>query len=280
VFAAQSPHGLKVPLPRTMFCSRKLDQADRPARMQAVVEMPISAPGELAAIANCVLALCMTMALSTSARETLRGGPSLLCDRFGVLAAPARDVTDRAVARPPPRRDDRRQVFRAPVLVGGGERLASRSCTSASPRTSQPSSCSLASTGIRWVSARPIDSKVSAAAAHAHPAHLGVATISRAMATSASDRHRRGNAVIVAQHRHAAFLGDAVDQRAPAARPRSVGQRWRAKARRRRRVGGGHELNAILGQPGGRERGPQQLDDGARGVEAVGAAAQDTVCPT
>ena len=68
-----------------------------------------------------------------------------------------------------------------------GSAWASRFRTSPSPRTSQPSSCSLASTGIRWVSsaARSI-SRVSAAPQTLTRRILALATRSRAMATSAS----------------------------------------------------------------------------------------------
>ena len=63
----------------------------------------------------------------------------------------------------------------------------SRFCTSASPRTSQPSSCSFASTGSKWVSsaARSI-SNVSAAPQTLTRRILALATTSRAIATSAS----------------------------------------------------------------------------------------------
>ncbi len=73
------------------------------------------------------------------------------------------------------------------------------------------------------------------------------------------------DAVIVAQHGHAAFGGDAIDQRASAARHDQVepvhGLQELAHGGA---VGGGHELHAIGRQPGGSQRPAQAIDDGAR----------------
>ena len=68
-----------------------------------------------------------------------------------------------------------------------GVALGSRFCTSPSPRTSQPSSCSFASTGIRCVSSAARSTRrVSAAPQTLTRRILALATTSRAMAMSAS----------------------------------------------------------------------------------------------
>ncbi len=199
-------------------------------------------------------------------------------DRLGVLAAPARDVADGAAdAVDRSDRDDRRQVLGAPVLVGGGQRLGIALLHLA---VAAHLAAELVQPGQHRHQMRvergAIDQQGFGGAADADAAHLGVGhDVARHGDVGVAIDIDVADAVIVAQHRHPAFVGDPVDQRAPAARHDEVEPASRAQQLAHgRAIGGRHELHAILGQAGGLECTAQQLDDGTRGMEAVGAATQ------
>ena len=126
------------------------------------------------------------------------------------------------------------------------------------------------------VERRAIDQQRLGRAAHADAAHLGVGhEVARHVEVCVAVDVDMADAVVVAQHRHAALGRHAIDQRASTARHDQVEPIHRLQHfADGGAVGGRHQGHAVLGQAGASERTPQQLDDEARGMEAVGAAAQ------
>ena len=175
--------------------------------------------------------------------------------------------------------DDRVLIFGVPVFVGGGLHPASARCTAASPRTSQPASISISTSGLRLRRrAGAIDQQGLGGAADAGAAHLGVQ----------HDRlgHLEIGGVIdidvvdafeMREHRHARFGLDARDQALAAARHDHVdaavqsGQQQADRGAVARR----HQRDRGFRQTGLAQALHQAVMDGAAGAETVGAAAQD-----
>ena len=185
--------------------------------------MPISAPKPNSPpSANWVEALCSTIAESTSSRNRRGGGRVLGHDRIGVVRAVVVDMRDRLVdAVDDLGRDDRVVDIRCPSRRRSPASPADRLvCTASSPRTSQPASISISTSGFSVRRrAGAIDQQGFGRAADAGTAHLGVQ----------HDRLRHveiGGAIDIdvvdafqmREHRHARFGLDARDQALAAAR--------------------------------------------------------------
>ena len=127
-----------------VFEGGELGGADRAARVQPLVEMPISAPmPNSPPSANWVEALHSTIALSTSRKETLGGGGVLGHDGVGVVRAVALDMGDRRRRRRRPSRTARiaSRYSVSPVVFAGRRDARDRApAPPASPRNSQPAS--------------------------------------------------------------------------------------------------------------------------------------------
>jgi len=117
----------------------QLLDADGPAAWKRSVEIPISAPmPNSPPSANCVEALCNTIALSTRDRSA---APSPHCrnDRVGMRGPVAGDMRNRFIDPIDlSHGDDRVQVLGIPIRLTGRLQRGSCRLTAGSPRTSQP----------------------------------------------------------------------------------------------------------------------------------------------
>ena len=123
--------------------------------------------------------------------EALGGGAVLGDDRVGVLASRSGSICAIAPSTPSTTRTERigsRYSVRQSVSVAAMRLRIERCCTAASPRTSQPASCSIGEDRrqVRVAATARSISSVSAAPQTLMRRILALSTMSRAMARSAS----------------------------------------------------------------------------------------------
>ena len=267
-------HGRVWPVPRTRYL--KLVSCSAPTGPRACslpVAMPISAPmPNSPPSANCVEALCSTMALIDLGRKRSAARVVLGDDRIGVLRAVASrygaiaavDAVDDA------HRDDRVEIFGAPVLLG--RRLdAARQCARsvASPRTSQPASLQALRRAAPGALAAQRLSTSSVSAAPQTPVRriLALRTMRRAIVEVGGRVDVDvADAFEVREDRHARLLLHARDQALAAARHDHVDSAVEAARASRRRRRGRSSARAGSRPPAGRLRaGPRRGRRGSRG---------------
>ena len=217
-------HGLICPDPRTRYLNAgELLDADRPARMQAAGgDADLGAEAELAAVGELRRGIVQHDGRIDLAQEFLRRRRVRGDDRVGVVRAVMLDVRDRAVdAVDHLGGDDRRRDIRSTSPPRSPASRADRPrCVASSPRTSQPASSSMATSGLRCVDAAARStSSVSAAPQTPVRRILALSTIDFAMSSVGRLVDIDvADAFEMREHRHARLRLHAGDETLAAAR--------------------------------------------------------------
>ena len=250
--------GASGPSRHAIFEARQLFGADRPARVHSCrwrcrsrAPKPNSPPS-----ANCVEALCSTIAESTSSRNARAAVGVVGDDRVGVVRAVALDMRDRLVdAVDDFRGDDRVEIFGGPVVLGRGFHARVGACTVRRRRAPRSRRRPASSTsGFRCVvRGRPVDQQRLGRAADAGAPHLGVDDdLLRHLEIGGAVDVDVAHAFEMREHRHARLRLHARDQALAAARHDHVDVAVEAGEHLadRRAVARRHQLDRVFRQAG------------------------------